>query len=599
MNKTLVIVESPKKAKTISKFLNENYIVKACQGHITDLAKGGKHGLGVDIKNDFRPKYVLQDDKVAILAGLMEAANQCDQILLASDEDREGESISWHLQDRLKDLNKPIQRIVFNEITKKAVQQAIKKTRDVDVNLFHSQEARRILDRLVGFMASPFLMNTYNQTLSAGRVQSVVVRMVIDREREIEQFKPEEFWTLMTNLTKDKKNNFLAKYYSSRITNKSDAMKIKSELEGKEYIVSEVDAKEELKFAPPPMITSTLQRVMSKTFGVSAEQTMHAAQSLYENGHCTYIRTDSVRAAPEAIDEVRNWLKTNNLPMPSKANTFKNKNSAQDAHECIRPTDLSLHPNDNVEMVDSIEQKVYAVIWKHFVASQMTPAAFDTMKIVAQVEERPELQVKAIGKALKSKGFLEVLDFVQTETGELNLPQLSIGERLYLFGKKPVQAEQKFTQPPPRYSEEKLIKELDNKNIGRPSTYAELLSKITARNYVEKQGSVFHATELGKKITDTLIQFFDFLQFDYTAELENKLDQIAEGKQNHIQMLREFFVPFKEQLNKAYVSFGAQMCEQCNSPMVVKTIRDGGGKFLGCTGFPSCRNIKTITERAS
>jgi DNA topoisomerase-1 len=588
MNKTLVIVESPTKASKIGTMLGKNYIVLSCRGHIVDLIKGGKHGLGVDLTDNFKPHYALVEEQIPTLEELMKAAENVDQILLASDFDREGEAISWHLRDRLKELGKPIKRITFGEITKKAIQQAIKNPRDIDEAMFNAQQARRILDRITGFMASPFLMNTFKQTLSAGRVQSVLVRMIVDREREIEQFKPEEFWNLTVHLSKDNKTGFDTKYVSQRITNKSAAMDVKTQLSNQSYEVIEVEAKEEAQKASAPMITSTLQRVMSRTFGIDPEQTMRAAQSLYENGYCTYIRTDSVRTAPEAITEVRNWLQTNGHRIPKKANTFKTKNAAQNAHECIRPTDLSLLPDDPVEIIDPTEQKVYAVIWKHFVASQMTPALYDTLKIIAQVKDHPELQVKTTGKALKDKGFLEILDFVKIETKELDLPLLTIGDRLELFGKEPVKTEQKFTQAPPRYSADKLIKELENKQIGRPSTYSELISKITARQYVERQGNVFHATELGKQITDVLVKHFEFLDFDYTAAMESKLDLIAEGQQNYVQMLTEFFTVFQQELNQAYVAYGAELCDKCKSPMILKTTRDGKNSFLGCLKYPYC-----------
>lgn len=592
--KTLVIVESPAKAEKIQTYLGKDFRVLASKGHITDLAKGGRFGLGVDVEKDFRPHYVLMEDKIDTLDALLAASKKVDQIFVASDPDREGEAIAWHLAQRLADTGKPIKRMVFNEIKKAKLQQAVKDVRDIDMNLFHSQEARRILDRLVGFMASPFLMNFFGPKLSAGRVQSVVTRMVIDREREIEAFVPETFWTIQVVLSKDGKAGFNTKY-AGRPTDEKTALAAKAALAGKPYVVSEVSSDEEARYPQAPLVTSTLQRIMSKEHGVSADRTMKAAQGLYEAGYCTYIRTDSVRVGDEAVQEVRDWLTTNKHPIPKKAPVYKNKDAAQDAHECIRPSDLTLQPGDNFAIIDPDEKLVYETIWKHFVASQMTPAIYDTMKVTAHVQGDKETRVQASGKALKAKGYLEILGI--EDDSKIEIPLLHVGDVCQLFGKIPVQLEKKSTQPPPRYSEDKLIKELVNKNIGRPATYAELLSKIAIRNYVEKKGSVFHATDLGKKITDELIQFFTFMDYDYTAKMEQQLDEIESGKVDHIDMLRKFFPDFKKELDKAYLGHGATMCEKCDSPMVVRTSK-AGEKFLSCSGYPKCRNSRNIPQTA-
>jgi DNA topoisomerase I len=591
--KTLVIVESPAKAEKIQTYLGKDYKVLASKGHITDLAKGGKFGLGVDVENNFRPRYIISEDKVETVDMLLNAAKKVDQIFVASDPDREGEAIAWHLQERLKDTGKPIKRVVFNEIKKAKIQQAVQNPRDVDINLFHSQEARRILDRLVGFMASPFLMNTMGPKLSAGRVQSVVTRMVIDREREIEAFVPEEFWTISVGLAPatNVKSGFQTKF-DGRPTNEADAKSVRDTLNSDPYIVSEVISDEEAKYPQPPLVTSTLQRIMSKEHGFSADRTMKAAQSLYENGYCTYIRTDSVRVGDEALEEVRKWIQDKKLGVPKKAYAYKNKDAAQDAHECIRPSDLTLEPDNNYAMVDPDEKLVYEVIWKQFIASQMLPAVYDTMKVTAHVQGDPTHKVKASGKAIKSKGFLEVLGI--NDDSKIDIPALKVGEILRLFGKKPVVMERKQTQPPPRYSEDKLIKELVAKNIGRPATYAELLSKITARNYVEKKGSVFHATDLGKTITDELLKFFTFMDYDYTAKMEQQLDEIESGKVNHVDMLKKFFPDFQKELNKAYVEHKAMMCPQCGSPMSQRTTKTG--KFWGCSGYPKCKHTINISS---
>lgn len=588
--KTLVIVESPAKAQKIQDYLGKGFIVLASKGHITDLAKGGKFGLGVDIENDFKPRYVLMEDKISILDTLLAAAKKVDQIFVASDPDREGEAIAWHLAQRLADTGKPIKRMVFNEIKKSKLQQAAKDVRDINMDLFHSQEARRILDRLVGFMASPFLMNFFGPKLSAGRVQSVVTRMVIDREREIEAFVPETFWTIQVNLSKDAKTGFTTKF-TGRPTDEKAALDAKVALSGKSYIVSEVNSDEEAKYPQPPLVTSTLQRIMSKEHGISADRTMKAAQALYEAGYCTYIRTDSVRVGDEALQEVRDWLIANKHQVPKKPAVYKNKDASQDAHECIRPSDLSLLPGDNFAIIDADEKLVYETIWKHFVASQMMPAIYNTMKVTAHVQGDKALEVKTSGKALKSKGFLEILGI--EDDSKIEIPLLQVGDVCQLFGKIPVQLEKKSTQPPPRYSEDKLIKELVSKNIGRPATYAELLSKITARNYVEKKGQVFHATDLGKKITDELQNFFTFMDYDYTAKMEQQLDEIEGGKVNHIDMLKKFFPEFKKELDRAYLKHGGILCDKCGSPMATRTTKTGD-KFLGCSGYPRCKNTINI-----
>jgi len=485
--------------------------------------------------------------------------------------------------------------MVFNKIKKDVLQKSLKDIRDIDMNLFHSQEARRILDRLVGFMASPFLMNFLGPKLSAGRVQSVVTRMVIDREREIENFVPEDYWTIQTKLTTAKNESFVAKYIG-KLTNQADADAAKAALNVTDYVVSEVLASEEKKNPQPPMVTSTLQRIMSKTHGFNAERTMKAAQSLYEGGYVSYIRTDSVRVGDEDVDAVRTWLKDNKYPVPAKANSFKNKDAVQDAHECIHPTDLDLVPGKQYAIIDPDEVLVYETIWKSFIASQMTPAVYDTLSVTAHPQGNAKFKVRTSGKALKDKGYLQMFGVDDSEG--INIPVVTVGEVVSLTGKGALKVEKKSTQPPPRYSEDKLIKELVNKNIGRPATYAELLSKITARLYVEKKGNVFHATDLGKKITDELTQYFTFMDYDYTAKMEQQLDEIESGKVNHVDMLKKFFPEFKKELDQAYLGHGGVLCDQCGSPMATRTAKADGSKFLACSAFPKCRNTKPISSTA-
>lgn len=590
-------MESPSKATKIQEYLGKDYVVMSCKGSITELAKGGHFGIGVDVENNFKPHYVISPDKVVVLDQLMKAAKTCDQILLSTDPDREGEGIAWHLAQRLQDLGKPMKRMVVNEIKKSALQKSVKDLRDIDMNLFHAQEGRRILDRLVGFQASPFLMSIYGSkpSQSAGRVQSVLTRMICDREVEITTFVPETFWTIQVNLS-DGKDSFFTKY-SGRPTDLKVATDMKNRLSvpNAQYIVSEVNASPESKSPPPPMITSSLQRIMSKEHGFAADRTMKAAQTLYEAGYCTYIRTDSVRIGDEAVVEARQWLIDNKFPIPKKPNTFKNKDAAQDAHECIRPSDLSLLPDNNFAIIDPDEKQVYQVIWKHFVASQANPAVYNTLKIMAHVKDDKAAEVKASGKALKSPGYLQVLGIV--DSSQIEIPNLTVGQVLSLYGKSPVKMEKKETQPPPRYSEDKIIKELVNKGIGRPATYSDLLSKITTRNYVEKRGVVFHATDLGKKITKELCQFFTFMDFNYTAKLEKQLDDIAAGKLEHLDMLKKFYPAFQQELNKAYLQHGGCLCDKCGAPMAKRTSKTGS-QFLGCTAYPNCKGTKNLPQAA-
>lgn len=589
--KTLIIVESPSKAKKIKDYVGKDYIVLASKGHITDLGKGGTHGLGVDIDNSFKPRYVLVDSQLDTLQALMDAATECDQILIASDPDREGEAIAWHLWSRLEDMGKPIKRVEFRLITKKDVQEALKHPRDINMSLFKAQEARRILDRLVGFMASPFLMNFFGAGLSAGRVQSVVTRLIVDRENEIKSFKPEEYWVIQAALINAARESFSAKY-DIRITNGAVASKIKAELEGNNldatYIVSDVEAAEKKEKPMPPLITAKLQQIMSKNFSISADRTMKAAQSLYENGYVTYIRTDSVRVDEEAVKVARTWLKDNKFDIPKTANHYKNKDAAQDAHECIRPADISVGP-DTSELAISDEKKVYETIWRYFLASQMTPAVYNTLKVTIKLKNNPEHILKASGKAIKSEGYLKILGV--KDDSKIEIPDLKKDDELILFGKMPVTMEQKFTQPPARFSESHLIETLEKKNIGRPATYAELLSKIETRNYVEKIGNVFHPTDLGHLITDELTKYFSFMKYDYTADMENKLDLIEHNKEDQLKMLTEFFVPFKIELNEAYMAHGAEACLKCKNPMILRAVSNGD-KFWGCSAYPKCRTTK-------
>lgn len=588
--KTLIIVESPGKVAKIQEIVGKNYIVLASKGHITELAKGGNFGIGVNVNDNFKPKYILMEDKVNVLDNLIKASKEVDQIYIASDPDREGEAIAWHLHDRLKAIDKPIKRVVFNAITKDAIKKALKNNvRDIDIDLFHSQEVRRILDRIVGFTVSPFLMNTYSTNLSAGRVQSVVTRMIIDREGEIFDFKPEDYWTINVSLKNNKNESFSCKY-DKKISDEKTAKDVTEKIQSAtKYVVLDVIKEQERRYPPPPLVTSTMQRIMSKQHSFDPERTMKAAQSLYEAGIVTYIRTDSVRVEPEAIKAARDYLTNNNFKIPKKEYAYKNKNDSQDAHEAIRPSDLELHPDNNYVVADSDAKTLYDMIWRYFLASQMNPALFNTLKVIIAPENDKKCVLKATGKSLEDKGYLEMLG--NYNDSQIDIPDLSKGDFLVLNSKNAVKCEKKQTQPPARFSEDKLIKELEVKCIGRPATYADILSKISNRNYVEKKGNTYYGTELGKKITDILVKFFPFMDYNYTAELEQKLDDIADKKEDYLSILHSFYNSFKEDLKKAYKSNGAKICDKCQSAMVIKKFKTSTDSFWACTGYPRCKNL--------
>lgn len=583
MSKTLIIVESPSKAEKIQGFLGKNYIVKACKGHICDLAKKGKFNLGIDIDNNFSGKYVLMDDKIDILNDLLKSAKIVDQIYLCSDPDIEGEKISDDLKKRLLDTDKPIKRVTFNEINKKAVVKALKAPRDINENLVKAQETRRMLDRIIGFIGSPLLMNVFESNLSCGRVQSVVTKMIIEKEQDIIKFKPETFYTISANLITNNNENIQAKVVSERITEDTRAQVIKSTIESNDIYVKNIDLYEEIKNPFPPLITSTMQRYVSKVYGIGAEDTMKAAQSLYENGYITYLRTDSVRASDEALEVCVEWLKNKNYSIPKKPNQYKNSEAAHDAHECIRPTDLDVTEK---EITNPIEKKVYDLIWRYFISSQMIPAVYNVMKIKFGVQNS-NIELEISGKALKTKGFLEILNS-SLSTEELTLPLLSVNDILKLKGKALV--EEKKTQPPARLTEYTLIKELEKRHIGRSSTYAEILKTIIMRKYVEKKGNIYYPTDLGNKVIELLNKYFTFMDYNFTTLLEQKLELIEHGKENNIDILKTFYGDFKTEIEKAYIGCGKQICDKCGSPIVKKKGKNDQF-FFACSAYPSCKNI--------
>lgn len=588
--KKLVIVESPAKAATIQKYLGKDYVVEATMGHIVDLGKGGTNGIGIDVDKKFKPYYVIMKDKLSILDKIIQDTEKVDEIFIASDPDREGEAIAYHLQNRLETAGKPISRVEFKEITKKGITDGLKKKRSIDLNLFHAQEARRILDRIVGFMVSPFLMNFYGPNLSAGRVQSVAVRMIVDRERDIENFKPEEYWNVHAKFLTPNEETFVAKA-NTRPSNKEQATNYVNAVKTQEeFYVAAITSQKKKEKPCAPLTTVTLQQYMAKKFSMEPEKTMKIAQNLYENGFCTYIRTDSTRISEEAIESVRGWIEEK-YDLPTKPNTYTTKETAQDAHECIRPTNINTLPESSILTGD--EKDVYRAIWQHFVACQMNPAIWSTMHVNIYARNNQKLSFSISGKALDYKGYLEI--FGDVDPGKIDIPNLHEGDILKLAGDDAVKTEQKFTKPPARYNDASIVEELDAKQIGRPATYAEIIKKIASRNYVEKQGPTYRPTELGKKITKILVNLFPFMEYKYTAEMEKKLDDIAGGSLDQLNMLKEFFYPFQEQLKQAYVSNGSSVCDKCGAPMVQRTNSKDQSKFMACSAYPKCRNTKTVS----
>jgi DNA topoisomerase-1 len=589
--KKLVIVESPHKGDNIRSYLNGDYIVKATRGHITTLVNSGTYNTGVDFSNKYKPKYVLMDDKLQTLKDLVDSANKSDEIIIATDNDRSGIFIGNAIAERLADLDKPMSRVIFKEITKKGVNSSINNKLDIalDFNTVMAEQSRSVLDKIVGFMVSPFLMTVCGQNLSAGRVQSVAARLIIDREKEINDFKSETYFTISANvatldanLKQDKK--FMVKY-DKKLTDQKIATDIFNKINTSDFEVESIKDDFEYKQPHPPMITSTLQQMMASIHGFDADRTMKSAQSLYENGYCTYIRTDSVRAEDEAVKEAREWLTNSSIQIPSTPNEYKNKDAAQDAHECIRPTQLSLEPDNNYAMTDEDDKKTYEVIWRYFVASQASAAKYSTRKITIKSSTNPSIKLKTSGKALIEANFLDVLG--QSDDSEITIPSCVVGDRVILQDQKSVILDKKKTQPPPRYALPKLLKELENRGIGRPATYAEILTKIVTRNYVEKKGNVYYPTELGIKINDILVKYFSFVDYDFTKRMEDDLDKVDQGKLTYLEMMEKFFPLFKEELKKAYIDNDIKLCQNCEFP--IRTSKNGNEY---CSNYVNCKYVR-------
>jgi DNA topoisomerase-1 len=579
----LVIVESPAKAGTIKKYLGNDYVVKASYGHIADLAKGDK-GIGVDVIRGFKPFYQISNDKVQILDEILNLSENSDEIFLSSDADNEGEYISYQLSKRLETTNKPIKRVLFKEITKDAIKEAFNNPVKLNYEKAMAAEARRILDRIVGFKVSPFLINFFGDNLSAGRVQSVCVRLIADRENHINTFVPQEYWNLFVNLKKD---NFVLKCKcENKIKSKNEAEQIKNKLMNDKFIVEKLSLKDKKENPPEPLITVELQKLMAKQHSFDPEETMRLAQSLYESGLCTYIRTDSPRISEQAAKQAIQWLEDNNLPSAKDVNLYGPKKAAQDAHECIRPTDITKLPS-KVNLMTN-EKLVYKAIWQYFVASQMAPAIWSTAEM--KIKSSSGFKFRISGKTLKEQGYLKIFGVI--DNSKIDFPFLNEKDELLISDKNPVITEQKFTQPSPHFNQVSLLEELKKRKIGRPSTYAEISKKILHRNYVEKKGNSFYLTDLGKKINDFLVKHFDFLDYEYTSLMEKELDEIANGNLDRTEMLQKFFDKFQKELNKVYLEVGGRVCDKCNGPMMLKN--KNGSKFHACTNFPFCKNILPI-----
>ncbi|HEX6971618.1 MAG TPA: type I DNA topoisomerase [Limnochordia bacterium] len=616
----LVIVESPAKARTISKFLGRRYIVRASMGHVRDLPKSQ---LGVDIEHDFAPKYITVRGQGKVLQSLKAAAKKADRIYLATDPDREGEAISWHLAEAL-DLgaSRPL-RIEFHEVTKPAVQRAIKHPRPIDQRRVDAQQARRILDRLVGYRLSPLLWAKVRSGLSAGRVQSVALRLICDREREIESFVPQEYWTITAALTESLNGSgrpFSARLFEigsekAHIPDQARAEAIVAELREQPWRVEQISRREKRRNPAPPFTTSTLQQEASRKLGFTARRTMLVAQQLYEGldvsgsgttGLITYLRTDSTRIAAEAQAEAREWIAAQfGEPfLPEKPPQYRTRREAQGAHEAIRPTSIRRHPDAIKADLTRDQYRLYKLIWERFVASQMAPAVLDTVTIDIRAGD---YRFRANGQTVKFAGFMQVYveqadepaeDGVASET---TLPNLEVGQPLILCELEP---KQHFTQPPPRFTEAMLVRTLEELGIGRPSTYVQIIDTIQKRGYVVREERRFVPTELGRLIVDLLKEHFpDIVDVEFTANMEERLDQIEEGDRNWVEVLREFFDPFEQAVHRAQEQIGDVgledeesdvVCERCGRRMVIKWGRYG--RFLACPGFPDCKNTKPVLE---
>ncbi len=632
MSKSLVIVESPTKAKTIRKYLGSSYTVKASLGHIKDLPKAK---MGVSVDKDFHPEYRIITGKKKVISELKKAAGQVDSIYLALDPDREGEAIAWHIAEELGIEPDRVARVLFNEITKKGITEGLEHPQPLNVRRYESQQARRILDRLVGYEISPILWKKVRRGLSAGRVQSVSLRLIVDREQEIDAFVAEEYWKIGAELLGDNPPPFIARYIGKdgkklEVTDGVTAESIKNDLSTAQYKVTKVDRKERRRNPQPPFITSRLQQEAARKFKFTPKRTMMVAQQLYEGidlgelgatGLITYMRTDSVRLSDDAVAEMRDHIESvyGKEYLPPKPIVYKSRKTAQDAHEAIRPASVQLPPEKISKYLTPDQRKLYALIWKRFAACQMKPAVYDRTAVDISAGAH---QLRANGSVLKFKGWMEIYDYKETTTfsdkpsdadldtdnGDTDdeicdLPVLHEGDLLNLTSIG-ITAEQKFTQPPSRFTEGTLIRELEERGIGRPSTYATIISTIQSRRYVEKIDGKLAPSELGRLVTSRLVLHFPrILDVNFTAKMEESLDKIEEGSGDWVELLSSFYKPFHLEVEQALkemkdvrdlVEETDEVCEQCGKKMVVKWGRNG--RFVACSSYPACRNTKELGD---
>ncbi len=612
----LVIVESPSKAKTIGKYLGPGYTVKASMGHLRDLPKST---MGVDFEN-FEPHYIPVKGKEDLIKELKEAAAEAEAVYLATDPDREGEAISWHLKELLKLSDEKAHRVTFNEITQRVVTESINHPRDIDYALVDAQQARRILDRIVGYQLSPLLWKKVRRGLSAGRVQSVATRLVVDRENEIRAFQPREYWSLDVTLDRiGKPGSFAAHYYGEdkkrELENEVQVDEVIRDIEGKEFTVTNVKKSEKKRSAAPPFTTSTLQQEASRKLNMTPKRTMAIAQQLYEGvdvagegtlGLITYMRTDSLRLSDEAMDAAAEFIKHRygTAYYYGKNHVFKTKSNAQDAHEAIRPTHVELDPERIQNSLTREQYRLYKLIWSRFLASQMANALFDTVSIDTECAGHI---FRSSHQSMRFPGFIAVYEEGRDEEGEAMgspLPDLQAGEKALCIK---IDKEQHFTQPPARYTEATLVKAMEEKGVGRPSTYASIVSTIQDREYVNKVDKRLTPTPLGEVVTGLMLERFnDIIDVEFTANMESRLDEVEEGKRNWKDVLSDFYGDFSKELQDAEVALEGvrlkvpdevtdEICEVCGKNMVVKMGRFG--KFLACPGWPECTNTKPIVER--
>ena len=613
----LVIVESPSKAKTIGKYLGQDYIVKASMGHLRDLPKSK---MGVDLEHDFTPQYIPVRGKEDLIKELKKASTQVDTVYLATDPDREGEAISWHLKELLGLPDEKARRVTFNEITQKVVRESIANPREIDYDLVDAQQARRILDRIVGYQLSPLLWKKVRRGLSAGRVQSVATRLVVDRENEIRAFIPREYWSLEVNLNRlAKSGSFVAHYHGDdrkqELENEAQVQKIIDDITGKEFTVTNVKKAEKKRSPAPPFTTSTLQQEASRKLGMTPKRTMAIAQQLYEGvdilgegttGLITYMRTDSLRLSDEAMAAAADFIQSRygKSYYYGKFHVFKTKGNAQDAHEAIRPTHVEYDPERIRSSLTAEQYKLYKLIWSRFLATQMANAVYDTVSIDTECAGHI---FRSSHQSMRFPGFIAVYEEGRDDEGEAMgspLPDLEVGEKAVCTNLK---KEQHFTQPPARFTEATLVKAMEEKGVGRPSTYASIVSTIQDREYVVKQDKRLAPTALGEVVTGLMMdRFNDIIDVEFTAHMENRLDDVEAGKQHWKQLLADFYGGFSKELFEAEAALEGvrlkvpeeetdEVCEICGRNMVIKMGRFG--KFLACPGFPDCKNAKPLVER--